>query len=165
MKILTVFLVAPSADSYFLLVFTIVLLALICGYLWIIFSVLPKFMKDKLPYSVSNWLRFYNVFQVIACTVFVVRTYNLGFDSRFLWRCESFDFLDDGARLEIKIGLWFFLLLRIFEFSETMVFLLRKKKNQASFLHLYHHVSTVILMWVFITFDTGDNIYSNFQPF
>jgi GNS1/SUR4 family len=122
-------------------------------------------MKDKLPYNVTNWLRFYNIFQVIACTVFVVRTYNLGFDFRFLWRCESFDFLNENARLEIQIGLWCFLLLRIFEFSETIVFVLRKKKNQASFLHIYHHVSTVVLMWVFITFDTGEKLSTAFELF
>lgn len=150
---------AASTDSYFLLVLTIVLLGLIGIYLWIIFVLGPKFMKDKLPYNVTNWLRFYNIFQVIACSVFVVRTYNLGFDFRFLWKCESFSFLSENARLEIQIGLWCFLLLRILELSETIVFVLRKKKNQASFLHIYHHVSTVILMWVFITFDTGENFF------
>lgn len=118
-------------------------------------------MKDRNPYNVTNVIRYYNVFQVIACSIFVYRTYQMGFDFRFLWRCESFDFLTDDERLELKIGTWCFLLLRMFEFVETIFFILRKKDNQASFLHVYHHITVVLLMWVYITFDTGKKFISN----
>jgi hypothetical protein len=135
--------------------FTATIFSLIALYFWIVFSYLPKFMKNRDPYAVKNWLRFYNIFQIIACSVFVVMTYNLGFDYRFIWKCESFDFIGREGRIKILLGLFLFLSLRVFEFSETFVFMLRKKLNQASFLHMYHHVSTVLLMWVFIVFDTG----------
>lgn len=124
-------------------------------YFWFVFYQGPKMMKDRRPYNVTNILRIYNVFQVIACSIFVYRTFSMGFDFRFLWKCESFDFLTDGERLELKIGTWCFLLLRMFEFVETIFFILRKKGNQASFLHVYHHITVVLLMWVYITFDTG----------
>lgn len=147
---------APPADSYFLVIATIVLAILIILYLRYIYIVGPKFMKDKAPYDVTNLLRVYNIFQVICCSTFVIRSYQMGFDFRFIWKCESFAFLSDETLTELYIGTWLFLLLRLFEFVETIFFILRKKDNQASFLHVYHHVSTVILMWIFITYDTGE---------
>lgn len=149
------------------MVATFVLAALIVVYLWYLHAA-PKVMKDRSPYEITNTIRAYNVFQILACSVFVWRIYQMGFDFRFLWRCESFSFLSEETLAEIYFGIWLFLLLRLFEFVETIFFIMRKKNNQASFLHVYHHVSTVILMWVFIVFDTGDsfafdpNIFVNF---
>lgn len=135
---------------------SIVLLIIFGIYMWWVFIAGPKFMKDRMPYNVTNMLRVYNVFQVIACSTFVIRCYLLGFDFRFLWRCESFDFLTQEARTELTIGTWMFLLLRMFEFVETVFFILRQKKSQVSFLHVYHHITVVLLMWVYITCDTGE---------
>jgi hypothetical protein len=49
---------------------------------------------------------------------------------------------------------WFYgILLRIIEFIETIIFVLRKKQNQISFLHVYHHISTIIIFWVFLKYS------------
>lgn len=112
-------------------------------------------MKDKQPYNIINLCRWYNVFQFVACLTFVVRSYQMGFTFQYLWKCESFDFLSKEVKEELVLGSWLFLGLRMIEFIETVFFILRKKRNQASFLHVYHHISTVILMWVFLVYDTG----------
>ncbi|CRK87230.1 CLUMA_CG001034, isoform A [Clunio marinus] len=130
------------------------LIVIFAVYMWFIYIYGPKMMKSKRPYKLKNFIRGYNIFQMGACLVLVVRSYQLGFDFRFLWRCEDFSWLSESALNEIVIGTWFFLFLRMFEFIETVFFILRKKENQASFLHVYHHVSTVILMWVYLTYDT-----------
>lgn len=124
-------------------------------YLWYIMSYGPRWMKDKQPYNITNLCRWYNVFQFIACGLFVVRSYQMGFTFHYLWKCESFDFLSNEVKEELVLGSWLFLGLRMIEFVETVFFILRKKRNQASFLHVYHHISTVILMWIFLTYDTG----------
>lgn len=38
---------------------------------------------------------------------------------------------------------------KIIDLVETVIFVLRKRNRQISFLHLYHHISTVMLAWVF----------------
>lgn len=38
-------------------------------------------------------------------------------------------------------------MLKLIDLVETVVFVLRKKQEQISFLHVYHHVSTILLMW------------------
>jgi len=44
--------------------------------------------------------------------------------------------------------IWWTLLLKVIDLSETIVFVLRKKDRQISFLHTYHHISTVIYAWL-----------------
>lgn len=132
-----------------------VIVGLIFLYLWYVFFAGPKYMKTQEPYRLKNTIRYYNVFQLIACSSLVVRMWMIGFDHRYIFRCEKFNFLTEAQRIEVVIGTWMFLCLRIFEFIETVFFILRKKQKQASFLHIYHHISTVILMWIWITYDTG----------
>lgn len=54
--------------------------------------------------------------------------------------------------LQITRCLWYFFLLKILDYIETIVFVLRKKNNQVSTLHLYHHVSTLLLTWTVIRY-------------
>lgn len=52
---------------------------------------------------------------------------------------------------------WFYgIMLRIIEFIETIIFVLRKKQNQVTFLHVYHHISTIIIFWVFLKYSGSE---------
>lgn len=46
-------------------------------------------------------------------------------------------------------------MLKLAELIDTVIFILRKKYNQASFLHVYHHTSTAILSWIACKFVPG----------
>lgn len=124
-------------------------------YLWMIFSAIPKFMKDKKPYKMANWMRFYNIFQITVCAYAVKKTYNFGFDFNSFWKCEHFEFSDESTLDRIKSGSWWFLILRVSEGLETFAMGLRKKESQATFLHIYHHISTVMFIWIFLFTDTS----------
>nr|KAF7437756.1 hypothetical protein H0235_000147 [Vespula pensylvanica] len=54
-----------------------------------------------------------------------------------------------GAGALLLEGSWWALLTKLVDLIETGIFVLRKKNRQISFLHLYHHVSTVLLGWMF----------------
>ncbi|EZA51762.1 Elongation of very long chain fatty acids protein [Ooceraea biroi] len=43
-------------------------------------------------------------------------------------------------------------MLKIFDFAETIMFVLRKKYQQVSGLHVYHHISTVLYVWIFLRY-------------
>lgn len=53
---------------------------------------------------------------------------------------------------------WRLLMLKILELSDTVIFILRKKYNQASFLHIYHHTSTALLSWIACKFVPGKSL-------
>lgn len=134
------------------------ILFFICGiYLWFVLVAGPKHMEKREPYNVKHWLRIYNVSQVIVCIIYVTRIYQLGFTSKYLFKCERFEFLGETEMTEIKLGGWLFLMLRTFEFVETVFFVLRKKQKQASFLHIFHHIGSVLMTWLFIVCHAGKN--------
>ena len=45
--------------------------------------------------------------------------------------------------------------IRTLELVETVFFVLRKKQNQVSHLHVYHHVSTILLLWAFYKYNAS----------
>ncbi|KAL6265318.1 hypothetical protein P5V15_002098 [Pogonomyrmex californicus] len=118
-------------------------------YLYIIYFAGPRFMKDRKPYSLKTFIQCYNIFQVIANFWLVYNTVIFGKPFSAIWRfCDTFDEIcgRDGTEKQLEI-LWWALLLKIADLIETIVFVLRKKSQQVSFLHTYHHVSTVIYVW------------------
>lgn len=125
------------------------------AYLWFVLSAGPKFMKNRQPYNLKEWIRYYNCFQVVVCSYFVAGGLFFGFSPKYFFKCESFSFLSDETKLKIYIGLWLFLGLRVLEFVETIFFVLRKKHNQASFLHIFHHIGSVLMTWLFIAMHAG----------
>lgn len=142
-------------DKYFHVASLLILLFIFAIYLWFVLSAGPKFMKNREPYNVTNLLRVYNIFQVIICSTYIIQAYRLGFTFKYIFKCERFEFLNDDTRLLIQLGSWLFLNLRVFELVETIFFVLRKKQNQASFLHIFHHIGSVMMTWLFIVSYAG----------
>lgn len=50
---------------------------------------------------------------------------------------------------------WWIFILKIIELSDTVIFILRKKYNQVSFLHVYHHSMTVVMVWITCKYVPG----------
>jgi elongation of very long chain fatty acids protein 1 len=127
--------------------------ALLSIYLWIVLKVAPTFMRKRKPLNITRIIQAYNIFQVIACAYFVMKFHDLGFSFRNTWQCVNE--LLPGREHETFDRMWWFLMLRVFELIETVFFILRKKQNQVSVLHVYHHVSTIILSWLLLKYDAG----------
>jgi GNS1/SUR4 family len=117
-------------------------------------------MKTRKAFDLNNWTRIYNLIQIVSCTWLVTRAFQLGFSVDLLWKCRpaptADDEITDNMR-EIYKCYWWCICLRTSEFLETIVFVLRKKKNQVSFLHIYHHIAVVTLMWIFLKYHSGES--------
>lgn len=143
-------------DSYEFLKTPFPLVTLLTVYLWIVLKVAPAYMKSRKPFNISAVIQFYNVFQVVACAYFVAKFHELGFSFRNTWKCV--DDLKVGREEETFVQMWWFLMLRTLELIETIFFILRKKQNQVSALHLYHHISTIVLLWLYFKYSAGELI-------
>lgn len=123
-------------------------------YLWLVIGAGPKLMQNRNSLDISSVIKVYNIFQVAACTWFVYKFHNLGFSFRNTWKC--FDDLKPGFEDVTHKQMWWFLMLRTFELIETIFFVLRKKWNQVTVLHLYHHMSTITLLWLHFKYSAGE---------
>lgn len=123
-------------------------------YLWFVLNIGPRYMQTQKPMSLTTFTRIYNILQVIICTYFVSTSAKYHFDIRDTWSCLPLE-TDKELFLQYKAQQWWFLLLRLAELVETVVFVLRKKQNQVSTLHVYHHISTAVIVWMCIKYNAS----------
>ncbi|KAK3927567.1 Elongation of very long chain fatty acids protein 4 [Frankliniella fusca] len=123
------------------------------AYLFMVLVVGPKYMKNRPAYKLDTFIYYYNIYQVIACCLLVYGVVSSGWTTTYKWGCQPVDYSETGIRMLLMM--WLTMLLKLSEFTETVVFVLRKKDRQISFLHVYHHVSTFLLCWLGAKFVGG----------
>lgn len=146
-----------SSPVPFILIFTTYFAVLKVG---------KRLMADRKPFELTNFVRAYNVYQIISCIYFLSFTNTYGLKLSYGWKCVNMNsYMENYVSIgvpELELS-WWYLLLRLSELSETIVFMLRKKHQQISFLHTYHHFAVATLLWV--TLKKGPDMNEAFVPF
>nr|KAF7437754.1 hypothetical protein H0235_000145 [Vespula pensylvanica] len=133
----------------------------------------PIYMNDRPAYSLKRFIQFYNIFQILANSIIIYMyidggwykdvfiycvpiTYSTdagsmkgGWFTKLSIFCEPIVYNTDPANMELLNACWWACLTKFIDLIETGIFVLRKKDSQISFLHLYHHISTVLISWIF----------------
>ncbi|CAO1423682.1 unnamed protein product [Diamesa serratosioi] len=129
------------------------ILTIIFGfYLLFVLKVGPKFMENRRAFNLKSIIAVYNVLQVLSCGLIVVGLLKNGFSFRNTWKCVKVP--EEKMVAVYKIMQWV-IIDRLAELVEAVFFVLRKKDIQISFLHLYHHISTIVLLWTFFKYSAG----------
>lgn len=108
-------------------------------------------MKNREPFVLRRPMLIYNILMVIINgIVFYETAIHINYGREFL----NFEFpqrTDYSLRTLriINIGYYYYLS-KFLDLFDTIVFVLRKKTNQITFLHLYHHTAVPILGWLAI---------------
>lgn len=136
-------------DSWFLMGSPLPIVVILCLYFTFL-NLGPKIMKERKPFKLTPVIRLYNIFQFVSCIAFSYKAYEFRYNVlETTWKCLSFEEYFHGSMVEVFTFYWYFMLLRTSELVETIFFILRKKHDQVSFLHVYHHVSTIIFLYIF----------------
>ncbi|KAL0132104.1 hypothetical protein PUN28_000105 [Cardiocondyla obscurior] len=120
---------------------------IIFAYLYFVLGCGPRFMKNRPPYSLKTFIQVYNIVQIVANSWLVYKHIAYGIFSVKLV-CPDFDYSENNTSAKLAKCTYYFFLLKLLDYVETGIFVLRKKNNQVSALHLYHHVSTLLLTWL-----------------
>jgi len=129
--------------------------ALCTLYLFIVLVAGPRYMKNRPAYKLVNFIFYYNIYQVISCCLLFWKVLTTGWTTTYSLGCQPVDYSDNPEAVKMLELMWWTTMLKLSEFSETIVFVLRKKDKQVSFLHVYHHVSTFLLCWTGVKFVGG----------
>ncbi|PZC83910.1 hypothetical protein B5X24_HaOG206659 [Helicoverpa armigera] len=130
-------------------------LTLLVLYLTFILKWGPNYMKNRQPFNIDKLLIVYNTFQVIACAYIFVQAIVVAWGWDYKWFCEPIDYSDNPKALEIAKLCYLYFALKVIDLLDTVFFVLRKKFNQVSFLHIYHHSGMVMLIWGAVTYLPG----------
>ncbi|KAL4703048.1 hypothetical protein ACJJTC_006658 [Scirpophaga incertulas] len=123
------------------------LTAIIVIYLCLIRLFLPQFMRGRRAYNLRAVIKYYNLVQIVANAIVTWGIMTSGWTTTYHFGCVLPDYSTKPEPLRMLRFLWWTVVLKILELLETMFFILRRKGRQASFLHVYHHISTLIIVW------------------
>lgn len=70
--------------------------------------------------------------------------------------CESLDFSDSFVGLSSARVVYCYMIVKILDLFDTIFFVLRKKGQQISFLHVYHHVAILLGAWIGVQWAPGE---------
>ncbi|XP_017756788.1 PREDICTED: elongation of very long chain fatty acids protein 7-like [Eufriesea mexicana] len=139
--------VGLTTSDWLLVKTPIPIILLFFSYLYFVLRCGPKFMKDRKPYKLNTFIRFYNIFQMVSNALIVYHIVDMGFHKLYIFNCIEPTYEDGSLSPRSDQLEYYILIVKIIDFTETFLFVLRKKQRQISFLHLYHHISTIFIFW------------------
>ncbi|CAG4936695.1 unnamed protein product [Colias eurytheme] len=144
-----------GVDNWFLMGSPIPVMTIMISYWLFVLKLGPMYMKNRSPYPLINILGVYNVIQVMISFLICYQ------GTTFLWNTGVLQTECIMEKADLKktatIGTYTYFLAKITELLDTIFFILRKKYNQASFLHIYHHSFTVLSTWAILKYEPNVN--------
>lgn len=105
-------------------------------------------MEHRKPFKLKTFIVCYNLYQLVAC-IYIIKT--LWDDkelppSQYFSKCtRARSFLKNPQLYHVACFVYW---LKASEMIETVVFVLRKKSKQISFLHVFHHCATICMAYM-----------------
>lgn len=99
----------------------------------------PKWMENRKPFELKTWILWYNAGQVIFSCWLVYELLLSGWGNEYSFRCQPIDRSNTGKPLRMAGASWWYFIAKLTEFTDTLFFVLRKKFNHVSSLHVIHH--------------------------
>ncbi|XP_015782889.1 elongation of very long chain fatty acids protein AAEL008004 [Tetranychus urticae] len=123
--------------------------AAIClAYVLFVKKIGPNLMKNRKPFEVRMAMIIYN-FTMVLCSSYVVYT-----EIVYHWlqpgvslTCDPVDYSVNPISMKIVYNCYFYFLLKFVEFTDTIFFVVRKKNEQISNLHVIHHGLLPFSVW------------------
>ncbi|XP_022648846.1 elongation of very long chain fatty acids protein 4-like isoform X1 [Varroa jacobsoni] len=129
---------------------------IVCGsYLWFVYKGGPAFMQNRKPYDLRRVIQIHNLFMVVTNIFFFYKFITNSYLANYSLLCQGMTYATDHNSMEIvHYGYWY-LMLRILDFLDTVFFVLRKKFDHVSFHHVSHHFCCVFSghLWVTLGMD------------
>ncbi|CAF0744793.1 unnamed protein product [Adineta steineri] len=106
-----------------------------------------KWMKNQKPFELRKFMFIYNFLQVVFCTYITYEAVYVWADEKYSFVCEPVDYSNKSNAIRATKACWWYYIMKIVDLIDTIIFVLRKKDNQITFLHVYHHLTMMIFGW------------------
>ncbi|XP_071952654.1 very long chain fatty acid elongase 4-like [Antedon mediterranea] len=119
----------------------------------------PKFMKNREPYNLKSTLLVYN-FMLVILSIYMFKEFLItSLLGNYSYRCQTVDYSTSPLAMRMTRVCWWFFFSKVIELLDTVFFILRKKDNQVTFLHVYHHSSMVVNWWLGVKYVAGGQAF------
>jgi len=115
----------------------------------------PSFMKDRPAYGCKNPMLVYNVFQTFFSLWIFSRLCGFWLSGKYNWVCQPVDYSNSEDGLTAANIVWWYFFSKFTDFMDSFFFVLRKKNNQLTSLHVIHHAMMPMTSWIFLKWVGG----------
>ncbi|XP_064618993.1 very long chain fatty acid elongase 4-like [Lineus longissimus] len=119
----------------------------------------PRLMRDRKPFDLRWTLVPFNAFLVCLSTYIFYECISCVILSGYTLLCMGVDYSNSPLALRMARVCWWFFISKFIEMFDSLIFILRKKNSQLSFLHVYHHTTTAAYCWIGANYLPGGNSY------
>lgn len=120
------------------------------------FALLGKrIMKDRPAFDLKHAMTVYNVGVILLNGWLFVSLIKHVVQQQYAALCNPVDYGPEGE--EVAWLIYIYYLSKALDFSDTIFMVLRKKWDQVTFLHCYHHGMMFIIWWSAVKFAAGGN--------
>ncbi|XP_043508597.1 elongation of very long chain fatty acids protein AAEL008004 [Frieseomelitta varia] len=134
------------------------MLCIVGTYLAFVLKVGPKMMEKRPAFQLNSLLILYNAVQVLFSIWLTLKFFEPGVAPLiYSPKCNANRSPSD-LRIQATVtkAAWWYFVAKLVELLDTVFFVLRKKQNQVTFLHVYHHTITSIFSWCYLKFLPGE---------
>ncbi|XP_077417258.1 elongation of very long chain fatty acids protein 7a isoform X1 [Vanacampus margaritifer] len=144
---------------------------IIMAYIYFVVSLGPRIMENRKAFDLKGVLVVYN-FSVVALSLYLCYEFVMsGWGTGYSFHCDLVDYSDSPQAIRMAETCWLYYFSKFIEMLDTIFFVLRKKNNQVTFLHVYHHSIMPFTWWFGVRFSAGASSLlvffspSPFRPF
>ncbi|XP_033326289.1 very long chain fatty acid elongase AAEL008004 isoform X2 [Megalopta genalis] len=125
------------------------------SYVYFVKVIGPKLMENRKPFQLKNTLIAYNMFQMIFSAWLFYECLMGGWWGEYSFRCQPVDYSDSPTAIRMVHASWWYYFSKFTEFMDTIFFVLRKKNDHVSTLHVIHHGCMPMSVWFGVKFTPG----------
>uniref|UniRef100_T1IMP8 Elongation of very long chain fatty acids protein n=1 Tax=Strigamia maritima TaxID=126957 RepID=T1IMP8_STRMM len=142
-------------DGWILMDSPLPTLLLCLSYVYGVTSLGPWIMKNKESLNLRKALVAYNFFMVLFSVYLFMELWLSGWGTGYSYRCQPVDFSHSPKAMRMANACWWYYFSKFIEFADTIFFVLRKKFNQVTLLHVIHHGCMPMSVWFGVRFTPG----------
>lgn len=126
---------------------------------FILIYVIKVVMANRTPFDLKGFLYFYNFIQVVVSLYICSEILGVAIQSKYSLVCQVVDYSDNPLAIRMASVMWIYFIVKIVDLLDTFIFALRKKSNQITFLHVFHHFSMVANAWCGVKYVAGGQTF------
>ncbi|XP_076686841.1 very long chain fatty acid elongase AAEL008004 isoform X4 [Andrena cerasifolii] len=125
------------------------------AYVYVVKVLGPKIMENRKPFQLKNALVVYNMLQMLFSAWLFYECLMGGWWGQYSFRCQPVDYTDNPTAIRMVHACWWYYFSKFTEFMDTIFFVLRKKNDHVSTLHVIHHGCMPMSVWFGVKFTPG----------
>ncbi|XP_051950303.1 elongation of very long chain fatty acids protein 7a [Xyrauchen texanus] len=128
---------------------------IIAFYIYFVKSLGPRIMENRKPFELKQVLVIYN-FSIVAFSLYMCYEFVMsGWGTGYSFHCDLVDYSPSPQGIRMAWTCYLYYFSKFIEMLDTIFFVLRKKYNQVTFLHVYHHSIMPFTWWFGVRFSAG----------